>query len=38
MNRIFTSEDKILDVGITDFSTLKGMVAEKRQSGISPQH
>lgn len=35
INRILLATDGDFNVGITDFSTLKGMVAEKRQSGIS---
>ncbi|MBJ8419611.1 vWA domain-containing protein [Acinetobacter courvalinii] len=35
INRILLATDGDFNVGITDFSTLKGMVAEKRKSGIS---
>lgn len=35
INRIFLATDGDFNVGITDFATLKGMVAEKRKSGIS---
>lgn len=35
INRILLATDGDFNVGITDFNTLKGMVAEKRKSGIS---
>ena len=35
INRIFLATDGDFNVGITDFKTLKGMVAEKRKAGIS---
>ncbi|WP_197272146.1 VWA domain-containing protein [Neisseria sp. 83E34] len=35
INRILLATDGDFNVGITDFETLKGMVAEKRKSGIS---
>ncbi|MFB2538637.1 MULTISPECIES: von Willebrand factor type A domain-containing protein [unclassified Acinetobacter] len=35
INRILIATDGDFNVGITDFDTLKGMVAEKRKSGIS---
>jgi len=35
VNRILLATDGDFNVGITDFSTLKGMVAEKRKSGVS---
>ncbi|XID74300.1 von Willebrand factor type A domain-containing protein [Alkanindiges sp. WGS2144] len=35
INRILLATDGDFNVGITDFSTLKGIVAEKRKSGIS---
>ena len=35
INRILLATDGDFNVGITDFSTLKGMVAEKRKIGIS---
>lgn len=35
INRILIATDGDFNVGITDFNTLKGMVAEKRKSGIS---
>ncbi|SPL70400.1 vWA domain-containing protein [Acinetobacter stercoris] len=35
INRILIATDGDFNVGITDFETLKGMVAEKRKSGIS---
>lgn len=35
INRILIATDGDFNVGITDFETLKGMIAEKRQSGIS---
>lgn len=35
INRILLATDGDFNVGITDFDTLKGMVAEKRKSGIS---
>ena len=35
INRILLATDGDFNVGITNFDTLKGMVAEKRQSGIS---
>lgn len=35
INRIFLATDGDFNVGVTDFATLKGMVAEKRKSGIS---
>lgn len=35
INRILIATDGDFNVGITDFKTLKGMVAEKRKSGIS---
>ncbi|MFC1395105.1 VWA domain-containing protein [Acinetobacter junii] len=35
INRILLATDGDFNVGITDFSTLKGMVAEKRKSGVS---
>lgn len=35
INRILLATDGDFNVGITDFGTLKGMVAEKRKSGIS---
>ena len=35
INRILLATDGDFNVGITDFSTLKGMVAEKRKTGIS---
>ncbi|ENX36738.1 vWA domain-containing protein [Acinetobacter courvalinii] len=35
INRILLATDGDFNVGITDFSTLKGMVAQKRKSGIS---
>ena len=35
INRILLATDGDFNVGITDFDTLKGMVAQKRQSGIS---
>ncbi|KXZ67626.1 von Willebrand factor [Acinetobacter venetianus] len=35
INRILLATDGDFNVGITDFTTLKGMVAEKRKSGIS---
>jgi Ca-activated chloride channel family protein len=35
INRILLATDGDFNVGITDFSTLKGMVVEKRKSGIS---
>lgn len=35
INRILLATDGDFNVGITDFSTLKGMAAEKRKSGIS---
>lgn len=35
INRILIATDGDFNVGITDFGTLKGMVAEKRKSGIS---
>mgnify|MGYP006355256333 FL=1 len=35
INRILLATDGDFNVGITDFSTLKGMVADKRKSGIS---
>lgn len=35
INRILLATDGDFNVGITDFSTLKGMMAEKRKSGIS---
>lgn len=35
INRILLATDGDFNVGITDFDTLKGMVAEKRKAGIS---
>ena len=35
INRILIATDGDFNVGITDFETLKGMIAEKRKSGIS---
>lgn len=35
INRILIATDGDFNVGITDFDTLKGMIAEKRKSGIS---
>lgn len=35
INRILIATDGDFNVGITDFNTLKGMIAEKRKSGIS---
>lgn len=35
INRILLATDGDFNVGVTDFSQLKGMVAEKRKSGIS---
>lgn len=35
INRILLATDGDFNVGITDFNSLKGMVAEKRKSGIS---
>ncbi|HIQ35378.1 MULTISPECIES: VWA domain-containing protein [Acinetobacter] len=35
INRILLATDGDFNIGITDFNTLKGMVAEKRKSGIS---
>lgn len=35
INRILIATDGDFNVGITDFNTLKGMVAEKRKSGVS---
>lgn len=35
INRILLATDGDFNVGITDFKTLKGMVAEKRKAGIS---
>ncbi len=35
INRILLATDGDFNVGITDFDTLKGMVSEKRKSGIS---
>ena len=35
INRIFLATDGDFNVGITDFSTLKNIVAEKRKAGIS---
>ncbi|MBP6562180.1 MAG: VWA domain-containing protein, partial [Neisseriaceae bacterium] len=35
INRIMLATDGDFNVGITDFATLKAMVAEKRQSGIA---
>ena len=35
INRILLATDGDFNVGITDFDTLKGMVAEKRQTGVS---
>ena len=35
INRILLATDGDFNVGITDFSTLKSMVAEKRRSGVS---
>ena len=35
INRILLATDGDFNVGITDFDTLKGMVAEKRKTGIS---
>lgn len=35
INRILIATDGDFNVGITDFNTLKGMVAEKRKTGIS---
>lgn len=35
INRILMATDGDFNVGVTDFDTLKGMVAEKRKSGIS---
>ena len=35
INRILIATDGDFNVGITDFKTLKGMVAEKRKSGVS---
>lgn len=35
INRILMAIDGDFNVGVTDFDTLKGMVAEKRKSGIS---
>ena len=35
INRILLATDGDFNVGITDFNTLKGMVAEKRKSGVS---
>lgn len=35
INRILLMTDGDFNVGITDFNTLKGMVSEKRKSGIS---
>ena len=35
INRILLATDGDFNVGITDFATLRGMVAEKRKSGIS---
>lgn len=35
INRILLATDGDFNVGVTDFNTLKGMVAEKRKSGIS---
>ena len=35
INRILLATDGDFNVGITDFDTLKGMVAEKRKGGIS---
>ncbi len=35
INRILLATDGDFNVGITDFDTLKGMVVEKRKSGIS---
>lgn len=35
INRILLATDGDFNVGITDFDTLKGMVAEKRRTGIS---
>ena len=35
INRILIATDGDFNVGVTDFETLKGMIAEKRKSGIS---
>ena len=35
INRILLATDGDFNVGITDFDTLKGMVAEKRKTGVS---
>ena len=35
INRILIATDGDFNVGVTDFNTLKGMIAEKRKSGIS---
>ncbi|OOS25140.1 vWA domain-containing protein [Moraxella pluranimalium] len=35
INRILLATDGDFNVGVTDFDTLKGMVSEKRKSGIS---